>query len=361
MKLFVPLDAQVIAVLIKVQSRGRNNKEWRSGMDPYKMIIACTNQKGGCAKTTTAVNIATALAKGNVSRGISPAKVLLVDLDPQGNASTSFGIPTSKLDRTVYDLLMNDLGEELPVIEDYLIAPEVIADSMKEAWKQQHPNKKPPTEMVELDKEGKIVSSGVENLWLLPSNIQLSGAEIELATRIGRETRLKEGLASAINEFDYIIIDTPPSLGLLTINALAIANWVLIPVQTEYYALEGMSQLMNSIKLIQRRINPHLKLFGIALTMYQNTNLGNTVSEEVRTHFEKQVFSTVIPRQIAIAEAPMEGAPVVILKKPNKRNKGSHAYWSLAKEVSTRVNKLRRKFGINETSKLQLHKLNNSD
>ena len=318
-------------------------------MDPYKMVISCTNQKGGCAKTTTAVNIATALAEGKKEMGIKPAKVLLIDLDPQGNASTSFGIDKSKLDRTVYDLLMNDLGEELPIIEDYLIAPEIITDSMQQTWRQQHPDKKMPK------------SIKVENLWLLPSNIQLSGAEIELATRIGRETRLKEGLASAIHEFDYIIIDTPPSLGLLTINALAASNWVLIPVQTEWYALEGMSQLMNSIKLIQRRINPHLKLFGIALTMYQRSNLGNTVSSEVRKHFEKQVFSTMIPRRIQIADAPMEGVPVVILNNPNTRkHKGSQAYWSLAKEVSSRVKKLRRKHGIKETSRLKMHKIKNN-
>ncbi|HJL59352.1 MAG TPA: AAA family ATPase [Candidatus Thalassarchaeaceae archaeon] len=317
-------------------------------MDPYKMVISCTNQKGGCAKTTTAVNIATALAEGKKEMGIEPAKVLLIDLDPQGNASTSFGIDKSKLDRTVYDLLMNDLGEELPIIEDYLIAPEIITDSMQRTWRQSNPDKKMPK------------SLKIENLWLLPSNIQLSGAEIELATRIGRETRLKEGLASAIHEFDYIIIDTPPSLGLLTINALAASNWVLIPVQTEWYALEGMSQLMNSIKLIQRRINPHLKLFGIALTMYQRSNLGNTVSKEVRQHFEKQVFSTAIPRRIQIADAPMEGVPVVILNNPNTRkHKGSQAYWSLAREVSNRVKKLRHKHGIKETSRLKMYKINN--
>ena len=199
-------------------------------MNPYKMVIAVTNQKGGCAKTTTAVNVATALAKGDKDKGFPPAKVLLVDLDPQGNTSTSFGIDKSKLDRTVYNLLMNDLGEELPIIEDYLIAPEMITDWMHQAWKRNHPDKKKPPKTM-----------GVRNLWILPSNIQLSGAEIELATRIGRETRLKEGLGPAYDEFDYIIIDTPPSLGLLTINALAAANWVLIPVQTEYYALEGMS------------------------------------------------------------------------------------------------------------------------
>jgi chromosome partitioning protein len=316
-------------------------------MNPYKMVIAVTNQKGGCAKTTTAVNIATALAKGSEKEGFPPAKVLLVDLDPQGNASTSFGIDKSKLERTVYDLIMNDLGEELPILENYLIGPDIITDYMQEAWRQNNPDKKPPRTM------------GVRNLWLLPSNIQLSGAEIELATRIGRETRLKEGLSPAFDEFDYIIIDTPPSLGLLTINALAAANWVLIPVQTEYYALEGMSQLMNSIKLVQRRINPNLKLFGIALTMYQKSKLCNTVESEVRRHFPTHVFKTVIPRNIDIAAAPSDGAPITLLKKPttSKSNKGSLAYWTLAKEVHRRVLKIRHKYGINEPNRLRQHQL----
>jgi chromosome partitioning protein len=318
-------------------------------MNPYKMVIAVTNQKGGCAKTTTAVNLATALAQGDVANGFPPAKVLLVDLDPQGNASTSFGIDKSTLDRTVYDLIMNDLGEELPIIEDYLIAPEIITDYMKQAWRQNNPDRRPPKSMK------------VENLWLLPSNIQLSGAEIELATRIGRETRLKEGLAPAMDEFDYIIIDTPPSLGLLTINALAAANWVLIPVQTEYYALEGMSQLMNSIKLVQRRINPNLKLFGIALTMYQNSKLCNTVAGEVRKHFPRYVFKTVIPRNIDIAVAPSDGAPIVILKKPTRSNKGSQQYWALAKEASRRVQSIRQKYGIREPDRLRQHRLRIGD
>ena len=319
-------------------------------MDPYKMVIACCNQKGGCAKTTTAVNLATALAEGDPKNGIEPARVLLVDLDPQGNASTSFGIDKSSLDRTVYDLLMNDLGEELPILEEYLMSPEMITDYMLEAWINQNGKKTPPKRLK------------VENLWLLPSNIQLSGAEIELATRIGRETRLKEGLAGAVQEFDYIIIDTPPSLGLLTINALTAANWVLIPVQTEYYALEGMSQLMNSIKLIQRRINPNLKIFGIALTMYQKTKLCNTVVEEVKKHFrtvpEGLVFQAPIPRIISIAEAPLDGAPVVLLKNPNRTNKGSQAYWALTREVSERVKELRYRYGVREVSRLKLHKLN---
>jgi len=318
-------------------------------MDPYKMIIACTNQKGGCSKTTTAVNLATVLAEGNPKMGIPPRKVLLVDLDPQGNASTSFGIDKSKINRTVYDLLMNDLGEELPVLEEYLCHPEFISDQIRATWTSLHPGKKFPENLK------------VNNLWLLPSNIQLSGAEIELATRIGRETRLKEGLATAVEEFDYIIIDTPPSLGLLTINALAAANWILIPVQTEYYALEGMSSLMNSIKLVQRRINPHLKLFGIALTMYSDTKLCNFVVEEVRKYFDEQVFQTIVPRNTKVADAPRNGAPITLLESPTRRNKGSQAYWSLGREVHRRVQKVRKKYGITDENILKKSKISADD
>ena len=318
-------------------------------MDPYKMIIACTNQKGGCSKTTTAVNLATVLAEGNPKMGIPPRKVLLVDLDPQGNASTSFGIDKSRIGRTVYDLLMNDLGEELPVLEEYLCHPEFISVQIRATWTSLHPGKKFPKNLK------------VNNLWLLPSNIQLSGAEIELATRIGRETRLKEGLATAVEEFDYIIIDTPPSLGLLTINALAAANWILIPVQTEYYALEGMSSLMNSIKLVQRRINPHLKLFGIALTMYSDTKLCNFVVEEVRKYFDEQVFQTVVPRNTKVADAPRNGAPITLLESPTRRNKGSQAYWSLGREVHRRVQKVRKKYGITDENILKKSKISAGD
>ena len=318
-------------------------------MDPYKMIIACTNQKGGCSKTTTAVNLATVLAEGNPKMGIPQRKVLLVDLDPQGNASTSFGIDKSKIGRTVYDLLINDLGEELPVLEEYLCHPEFISDQIRATWTSLHPGKKFPKNLK------------VNNLWLLPSNIQLSGAEIELATRIGRETRLKEGLATAVEEFDYIIIDTPPSLGLLTINALAAANWILIPVQTEYYALEGMSSLMNSIKLVQRRINPHLKLFGIALTMYSDTKLCNFVVEEVRKYFDEQVFQTIVPRDTKVADAPRNGAPITLLESPTRRNKGSQAYWSLGREVHRRVQKVRKKYGITDDNLLKKSKISAGD
>ena len=291
-------------------------------MNPYKMVIAVTNQKGGCAKTTTAVNIATALAKGDKKNNFPAAKVLLVDLDPQGNASTSFGVDKSKLHRTVYDLLMNDLGEELPIIEDYLIGPEIITDSMKEAWRQSNPDKGPPKTM------------GVRNLWLLPSNIQLSGAEIELATRIGRETRLKEGLGPAIDEFDYIIIDTPPSLGLLTINALAAANWVLIPVQTEYYALEGLSELMDTISAIRDRLNPSLKIEGILRTMYDpRSKLTSEVNGQLFNYFGDAVYRTVVPRNIRLAEAPSYGKPAI---KYDKQSRGAIAYLALAGELLRR-------------------------
>ena len=333
-------------------------------MNPYKMVITVANQKGGCAKTTTAVNIATALAKGNKELGFPAAKVLLVDLDPQGNVSTSFGIPKSALNYTVYDLLMNDLGEELPLIDEYLIGPEIIRDYMREAWRQTNNDKRPPETVVKIDKKtDKIVSSGVDNLWILPSSVQLAAAEIELATRIGRETRLKEGLAAAFDEFDYIIIDTSPSLGLLTINAMAASNWILIPLQTEYYALEGLSQLMNSIKLVQRRINPNLKLFGIALTMFEKTKLGNMVSNSARDHFPNHVFKSVIPRATSVAAAPSVGAPITLLKKPTKAkaNKGSQAYWALGKEVHQRVLKIRHKYGINEPNRLRQHRLRTSE
>ena len=260
-----------------------------ASMDPYKMVIAVTNQKGGCAKTTTSVNLATVLAEGNRKYGIPPSKVLLIDLDPQGNVSTSFGIDKSQLKKTVSDVLMNDLGDELPLMEDYILAPERLTEAMQSAWAVSNSSVKIPQ------------SLQVKNLYLLPSNIHLSGADIELSTKIGRETRLKEGIAHIVNDFDYIIIDTPPSLGLLTINALAASNWVLTPVQAEYYALEGMSLLMNTIKLVQRRINPNLKLFGITMTMVlPKSTLSRMVCDEIARYFPDQVFNTVIQRLVKV-------------------------------------------------------------
>jgi chromosome partitioning protein len=318
-------------------------------MNPYKMVIAVANQKGGCAKTTTAVNLATALAEGDPRQRLPARKVLLVDLDPQGNCSTSFGVEKRHLKRTVNDLLMNDSGEEMNVIEDFLLPPEQLTTAMRRAWAAEYPDKKKVPDHIK-----------VNNLWLLPSDIHLSGAEIELSTRIGRETRLKEALASIEEDFDYIIIDTPPSLGLLTINALAAARWVIVPVQAEFYALEGMSLLMNSIKLVQRRINPHLKLLGIVMTMVlAKSKLSISVCNEVNKHFERQVFKTMIQRLVKIAEAPSEGAPTVILHSPSNKTsgRGSHQYWTLAKEVHQRVQIIRKKHGINEIPRIRRDQL----
>ena len=219
------------------------------------MVIAVANQKGGCAKTTTSVNLAAALAKGSEKYACPPSKVLLIDLDPQGNCATSFGLEKKQIKKTVYDLLSNDIGEKLPLMEEYLIPPEQLTKAMQKQW----------TRSTGIDRIPRDLSA--DNLWLLPSDIHLSGAEIELSHKIGRETRLREALEPIIDEFDYIIIDTPPSLGLLSINALSASNWVMIPVQAEYYALEGFSMLMNSIKMIQKRINRNLKVFGVVMTM----------------------------------------------------------------------------------------------
>lgn len=304
------------------------------------MVITVANQKGGCAKTTTAVNLAAALARGEKDRNrwiIPPSKVLLIDLDPQGNCSTSFGIEKRELKKTVHDLLMNESGEELPLMDEFLIPPERLTEYMQKAWKTEYPNRRLPKNL------------GIDNLWLLPSSIHLSGAEIELSHRLGRETRLREALAPIEHEFDYIIIDTPPSLGLLTINAMAASRWVLIPVQAEFYALEGMSLLMNSVKLVQRRINPHLKLMGIVMTMVMpKSKLSNSVCDEVKKHFPKHVYSTVIQRLVKIAEAPSEGAPTVLLHKRgnDSRGRGSLQYWTFAKEFHQRVEKKKRELGI---------------
>lgn len=313
-------------------------------MNPYKMVIAVANQKGGCAKTTTAVNVAAALAKGSRKQGLPPAKVLLIDLDPQGNCATSFGVEKKKIKKTAYDLLTNDSGEELPLMDEYLLHPSDLTSAMKEAWSMRNGGKDAPD------------SINAGNLYLLPSDIHLSGAEIELSHKIGRETRLKESLQPIINEFDYIIIDTPPSLGLLSINAMCAANWVFVPVQAEYYALEGFSMLMNSIKMIQRRINRNLKIFGVVMTMVDpRSKLSRFVCNQVSTKMPNKVFNTTIRRLAKVAEAPWSGAPTVILNKPSTSGAGagSMEYWTLSKEIHKRVNEIRREYGVKETSKLR--------
>jgi chromosome partitioning protein len=311
------------------------------------MVVAVANQKGGCAKTTTAVNLAAALAKGNSKFKIPPAKVLLIDLDPQGNCATSFGVEKKRIRKTAYDLLVNDSGEDLPLLEEYLISPGQLTESMQRAWTKRNESKRVPSDL------------SIQNLWLLPSDIHLSGAEIELSHRIGRETRLREALEPIIEQFDHIIIDTPPSLGLLSINALCAANWVFIPVQAEYYALEGFSMLMNSVKMIQKRINRNLKIFGVAMTMVdQRSKLSMHVCNEVHSKIPRKVFKTPIRRLAKVAEAAWTGAPTVILNKPSGTGAGagSREYWSLTREFHNRVHEMRREFGVTEHPRLLLEK-----
>lgn len=248
-------------------------------------IVAIANQKGGVGKTTTAVNLSTCLAaKGK--------RVLLVDCDPQGNATSGFGVNKSELERTIYDVLVN-------------------GSSAQETVKRT---------------EYKVN--------LLPSNIELAGAEIELVAAISRETRLKRALDPVREEYDYIFIDCPPSLGLLTLNSLAAADSVLMPIQCEFYALEGVSQLMNTIQLVRNNLNQNLAVEGVLMTMYDSrTNLAEQVVKEVRENFGDVVYHTMIPRNVRLSEAPSYGQPILIY---DKRSRGSEEYMNLAKEVIKR-------------------------
>ena len=292
------------------------------------IVIACVNHKGGCSRTTTVVNLASSLAMGNEEYGIRKRRVLIVDMDPKGNVATTFGVDKRKVGHTMNDLFARGIDDTLLRLEDCTIGPDFLSRSMRSSWKRYNPKRKrgPPKHI------------SIENLWILPADLDLSGIEVDLATRVGRENRLRLALKEAMGRFDVIIIDTPASLGLLTVNSLSAANWVLIPIQAEFYALEGMGQLMTAIGGVQRSVNPSLGLFGILMTMVQTrSNLCEAVTEQARSHFGDRVFETQIPRSVAIAESPLEGAPIVIAQNPNNSNPASLAYWNFAKEADYRI------------------------
>jgi len=274
------------------------------------------------------VNLAAALSMGSKDFGIRQRKILIVDMDPKGNVATTFGVDKRNVGPTMNELFARGVDKTSLSLEDCMLGPDVLSRYMKSSWKKHNPESKrgPPKHIV------------VRNLWVLPADLDLSGIEVDLATRVGRENRLRLALQEAMGQFDVIIIDTPASLGLLTVNALSAADWVLIPIQAEFYALEGMGQLMSAIREVQKSVNPGLGLFGILMTMVQaRSKLCETVSVQARKHFGDRVFDTQIPRSVAIAESPLEGAPIVIAKKPSKSNPSSEAYWNFAKEADSRI------------------------
>lgn len=245
-------------------------------------IIAIFNQKGGVGKTTTNVNLSACVAKLN-------KKVLVLDIDPQGNTTSGFGIDKKTVDKSIYDVLIE--GEDI---------------------------------------KNTIIKTENENLDLISSNVDLAGAEIELTNRDERELILKKSLEGIRDDYDYVFIDCPPSLGLLTINALVAVDSVIIPIQCEYYALEGVSQLMSTIKLIKRSLNPKLEVEGVVLSMFDGrTNLSIQVVDEVKKYFKGKVYTTLIPRNVRLAEAPSHGLSIIDY---DPKSKGAEAYMELAEE-----------------------------
>lgn len=245
--------------------------------------IAICNQKGGVGKTTTAVNLSVYLA-------LSGKRTLLIDIDPQGNATSGLGINKHNIKTSVYDLLID-----------------------------------------EIDPRSVVMKTGIDNLSLIPSTISLTGAEVELVGIMGREYRLKKALSPIFDEYDYMIIDCPPSLGLLTVNALSAADSVLIPIQCEYYALEGLSQLVNTVNLVRENLNSALQVEGVLLTMADfRTNLTNEVIKEVKDFFKDKVYNTIIPRNIRLTEAPGFGKPIALY---DKNSIGAQKYQDFVNEL----------------------------
>ncbi|MBU8669491.1 AAA family ATPase [Virgibacillus pantothenticus] len=254
-------------------------------------VMSVANQKGGVGKTTSSVNLSACLAHlGN--------KVLLVDVDPQGNATSGTGVNKADVKHCIYNVLVEDL----------------------------------PAEEV-------CIPTTIDNLDIIPATIQLAGAEIELVPTISREIRLKKALENLKSIYDYIIIDCPPSLGLLTLNALTASDTVIIPVQCEYYALEGLSQLLNTIRLVQKHLNKTLMIEGVLSTMLDaRTNLGIQVIEEVKKYFQDKVYQTIIPRNVRLGEAPSHGLPIISY---DAKSKGAEVYLELAKEVMANGERVR--------------------
>ena len=246
-------------------------------------IIAITNQKGGVGKTTTSVNLAAALAHLG-------KKVCVVDIDPQGNSTSGLGIDKATIKHSVYEVIINGVP-----------ASEAMMPTM------------------------------MDTLFLIPANIDLVGAQVELVGKMARESYLKEALLPIKNEYDFIFLDCPPSLGILTVNALNASDNVLVPIQCEFFALEGLSQLISTIKLVKKTLNPNLEIEGVVLTMYDGrTNLSSQVVSEVKSYFKNKVYETIIPRNVRLSEAPSFGLPII---KYDPRSLGSETYLALAEEV----------------------------
>jgi len=254
---------------------------------PMAYVISVVNQKGGVGKTTTTVNLGAYIAENR-------KRVLIIDLDPQGNSTSGFGVDKSQIENSVYDLLVN----ETPI-------------------------------------KDVIQSTNVKRVDLCPTNINLAGAEVELVSAMSRETILQRALGTVLDQYDYVLIDCPPSLGLLTINSLTASNGILVPIQGEYYALEGLTQLVDTINLVKKRLNPGIGILGVVITMFDGrTQLTRQVVEEVQKYFGDKVFKTLIPRNVRLAEAPSHG---MTISEYDAKSKGGKAYCALAKEVIQRT------------------------